>query len=820
MTRLATTFLLVALAVGSTALAETPTSCGQMTTRKLAFGQSRAKLAFRGTIAPGPGLPALSAPLPADLTLTLAYEPEADPANAVFTVTLPGSSFTASPGGVRYRDPSGALFGIREVVIRSASDGARKVAVKGRGTVIPATQAGTLRLVVATTGGCARSCPSTCRLVGSTTKCAKSTDTALCGMKSGCELLNLTEGPHAGRTCLLPYPSSLFLADDPGTVTGKRVAFPREALPANSTGVHIDPAAWNELDGFSPGPILTAYWPQGVDLAASNVADSEHFADSLGVASPTVLIEADSPGCVAVEHFGENDVSLDVANLPLAPPNQAFMIRPGRRLENGTRYIVALRGLIGQDAQPIQPSAAFQALRDGTPSGSAAVEARRAAFEGVFAKLQNDCGIARSTLVLAWDFTTASDDKLTRWLLHMRDETFASLGGSAAPAFVVTSIEDNPFPGDVPQRICRRVRGTYTVPLWTTFNGPGSVLNVDVLTDLPVQNGVATDIPFTASIPCSLVSPTPTPGRPIFYGHGLLGSGNEVTAGNLRTLANTYGFVMAATDWQGFANPDLGTIFGLIGDLSGFRKLPERSLQGVLNQLVLARLMKSPSGFVTDPAFIYGGTPIIDTSEVYYYGNSQGGIMGGIVMALSQEATRGVLGVPAANYSTLLHRSRDFDTYFLLLKANYPDDVQRNLTLPLIQQLWDRGEPNGWYHHTIPGDLPATPAHKVLIHMASSDDEVSNLGTEIMARSMGVPQVSPVVQSYFGIAEQAASFDGSAMVESDGGFPPEPITNIPPADNSAHGDMRARPAIQAQIDQFLRPAGSVQNFCVGPCNPE
>src|SRR5262249_17229151 len=187
-----------------------------------------------------------------------------------------------------------------------------------------------------------------------------------------------------------------------------------------------------------------------------------------------------------------------------------------------------------------------------------------------------------------------------------------------APAFVVSSVEDNPFPGDVPQKICRRVRGTFTVPLWTTFNGTGSVLNVNPVTDLPVQNGVATDVPFTAPIPCSLTTPG-TPGRPVFYGHGLLGSSDEVTAGNLRTLANTYGFVMAATDWQGFASADLPTVLGFIGELSGFRKLSERLHQGILNQLVLARLLKSPSGFASHPAFIYGGTPVIDTSDVFWY---------------------------------------------------------------------------------------------------------------------------------------------------------------------------------------------------------
>jgi hypothetical protein len=30
----------------------------------------------------------------------------------------------------------------------------------------------------------------------------------------------------------------------------------------------------------------------------------------------------------------------------------------------------------------------------------------------------------------------------------------------------------------------------------------------------------------------------------------------------------------------------------------------------------------------------------------------------------------------------------------------------------------------------------------------------------------------------------------------------------------------ALPAIQAQIDRFLRPDGRVEQFCTGPCDPE
>ena len=60
---------------------------------------------------------------------------------------------------------------------------------------------------------------------------------------------------------------------------------------------------------------------------------------------------------------------------------------------------------------------------------------------------------------------------------------------------------------------------------------------------------------------------------------------------------------------------------------------------------------------------------------------------------------RAVLGVPGMNYSTLLRRSVDFDQYAQVLYANYPNELERPLILSLIQNLWDRGEANGYAHH-------------------------------------------------------------------------------------------------------------------------
>src|SRR4029450_9614816 len=115
--------------------------------------------------------------------------------------------------------------------------------------------------------------------------------------------------------------------------------------------------------------------------------------------------------------------------------------------------------------------------------------------------------------------------------------------------------------------------------------------------------------------------------------------------------------------------------------------------QPLLDQLFLARLMIHPEGFVSDPAFQDAfGTPVIDTSAVFYDGNSQGGIFGGTGMAIAQDITRGVLGVPGMNYSLLLTRSVDFTTYSAILYPAYPNELQRPRVLAVIQMLWDRSD--------------------------------------------------------------------------------------------------------------------------------
>jgi hypothetical protein len=321
------------------------------------------------------------------------------------------------------------------------------------------------------------------------------------------------------------------------------------------------------------------------------------------------------------------------------------------------------------------------------------------------------------------------------------------------------------------------------------------------------------------------------PQRVSLYGHGLFGRQSEVTAGNVKTMAADHGFVFCATDWWGMADQDVPTTAGLIlPDLSNFAILPDRVQQGMLNFLLLGRLAIHPQGLAADPGFQLGGHSVLDTRELFYDGNSQGGIIGGSLTAVAPDFRRAVLGVPGMNYSTLLQRSVDFDQFAAILYPAYPREIERPMIFSLIQQLWDRGEANGYAHHMTSDPLAGTPAHTVLLHPAVGDHQVATVTAEVEARTIGAairqdpldPGRSLDVQPFFAIPRIASfPYGGSALEMWDNGItPPAPTTNTPNRSGpDPHGSPRRTPAAQLQKSEHLRIGGAIADTCGGgPCH--
>jgi hypothetical protein len=431
----------------------------------------------------------------------------------------------------------------------------------------------------------------------------------------------------------------------------------------------------------------------------------------------------------------------------------------------------------------------------------------------------------------------------------MRDDAFAQLGDTnladlkvqgRKPRFSVTGTTDFvPCGSDGCQSgeddlLARKVDGNFVVPCYLNAAGcpPGSRMTFAPGSTLPARiPGNVMSANFTCLIPRVAVDgPQVVRARPSLYGHGLLGSASEITAGNIKAMANEHNFVFCATDWAGMSTSDVPNVGTILADLSNFPSLPDRAQQGFVNFMYLGRLMIHPLGFNNNAAFRFAkngvAQPVIKIQRLFYDGNSQGGIMGGSLTALAPDFNRAVLGVPGMNYSTLLRRSVDFATYAQFLYPNYPNELERPLILSLIQMLWDRGEANGYAHHMTTDPLPNTPVHAVLLHEAFGDHQVANVTTEVEARTIGASLRTPAldpgrhsdVNPYFGIPPiQSYPFNGSALVVWDSGSPTPPITNTPPsAGDDPHSHPRNTAMARRQKSAFLRVVnGSVYNHC-GP----
>ncbi len=614
--------------------------------------------------------------------------------------------------------------------------------------------------------------------------------------------------------CLLPFPSNAFTKPDATTSTKVRVNLAKESMPANLAGVHIDPTEWNRQDGFSPGSMIVTK-VDGLDLGATGAAPVDDIGRSLAADAPIVLLDADTGQ--RVPFYAELDAQEHLDLAKAGADRRALIIRPARNFADGHRIVVGLRNLKTAGGTTIAAPPTFAAVRDRVKTTHPEIESRRADLEDALAQLAA-AGVGRDDLYLAWPFTVASTRNLTERVLFMRDDAFKALGDEA-PAFTVTSITESTDPG-----IARVVVGTYDVPNYLTNNGePGSILdNGADPNGIPKRTGT-----YKANFLCVVPNSSYTqPAHAVVYGHGLLGSVDEVKSVG-KAIGGANNLLVCGTDEIGMSARDIGPVAQTLGDLSGFRSLPDRTQQAFVNELFLGRALKHAEGFRTDKAFqTPAGTSGIG-DDLYYVGNSQGGIMGGAVSAIAQDWTRAFLGVPAMNYSTLLNRSVDFDKYAVLLRTQYPDPLTQQIGFSLIQMLWDRGENNGYANHLTSDPLPGTPAKQVLVFAAFGDHQVTNVATDVLARTIGAKVRTPALAA--GRSPDKAPFWGidalttfpsktNAYVMWDFGTPAPPLTNTPNrAGADPHGKGRGSPEVQKLVTTFLF-TGEVVDVCdAKPC---
>ncbi|MBA3460778.1 MAG: hypothetical protein H0T46_12495 [Deltaproteobacteria bacterium] len=604
--------------------------------------------------------------------------------------------------------------------------------------------------------------------------------------------------PLGGVRCATPFPSSIYEVDDATTATGRRVAIAKGALPTNIDGVAIEPDQWNTLDGFSSAAPMVIAFESGIDGA--NLVHFSNYEASITAASPTVLIDLETGELLP--HFAELDVrAVDT------PASQALYIRPSKLLAGSHRYAVAIKKTLkAKGGGELVVPEGFQALVDGEKTTHPLLEKVRSRYTEIFAALAAK-GIQKEDLVTAWDFTTRSRETVRADLLNARDAALPLMGAMGAS---LTYTSTTMTPGDA--RFAARYDGEYDAPMFLNQKQPGP--GVKLLRDdagKPKPNGLY-KVPFTAIVPqCALTATAPVP--ILIYGHGLLGDAQQTASSGTRNAAAEGCYVAIGTDMRGMSDVDVPNVALALNDVNNGNLIFDVLIQGMVNHVALVQIARGP---MANTLFAKpGGGSLVDPTKVYFYGISQGGIMGTTVCALDPVITRCVLQVGAINYSVLLERSRDWPTYRTTLNGAYPDSLDNVLIINLMQNQWDRTEATSLVDTMVNHSLPGTPQKQVFMQVAIADDEVANVASEMQARTMGIPVITPSPYIPYGLQAASGPVPNGMLLYDFGLGHTIPKGNEAPPDNSTHSGIRNKKATTDMIKRFLD-TGEIVQMCTAP----
>lgn len=615
--------------------------------------------------------------------------------------------------------------------------------------------------------------------------------------------LQVAEGCNplaAEHDCLLPYPSNYFLQEDAALPSGHRVKLTAAAKLKTPAGAPFDFTDLHPADGYSHGTQMLALFPGGVDAANLPTVTQP----TSRTAGPTVVMEAQTR--TGVLHFAELD--------PRAADDsrRALLLRPVERLKSGTRYIVALRGLKTKTGAPLPVPEGFRRIRDGQTEGDSLLAPLAKRYEADIFPALEAAGVPRAELQLAWDFTTETQENVTRDMLDVRRLAMEAMSATP-PAVTVTEVKD-----DVDANIFRRIKGTLRVPLFTETAQPSALLSRDAQGRVK-RNGEA-EVPFTLQIPRSVWGQSVAPVRFLQYGHGFFGGQAESDGSFVRPFVQATKMVVMTVDWWGMSQADApGVVGAMMQQPAQTLRFTDRVHQGMVNQMAVTYAARGP---LKDLAELKdNGVLVYDPDQTYFYGISQGHILGGTYVALSPHVSRAVFSVGGADFSLMMFRAKPFAPFLQAIAQSVPDALDQQKFAAMTQMGFDRIDPLTYAPHVLTAPYTGGPAsRRVLVQYGLGDAQVPNVATELHSRALGLTQQLPATWRVPELPTFESAVDGSALVQFDYGLPaplPGTVATPPAEDNPVHERVRREAKGREQVDLFLRPAGKVEATCGGVC---
>jgi predicted esterase len=478
---------------------------------------------------------------------------------------------------------------------------------------------------------------------------------AACGGESSRTALFELPGDSADFYAV-PFPNDLRREPD-GTID-------LSAFPTNSLIADKYRQAADSLDGFGLN--------QAVFFRFDGTLDSPALPDPAGSIAETasvylVNVDPDSPqrgerSPLAVKFRAEKTQTLGENHLIARP-------YPGFGLAEGTTYAVVITNRVGG----VKASPTFDALMGS--GGDAKVMAARDVYRPLLDWLDEPGGDERDDVVSATVFTT---QRATQIVPALRKGVFA------APAPVATNIAPGPVMATMSV-----FTGAYMAPNFQSGDVPyrdAPTGQIMVTGDTAVSQRME-PMRFGLSVPPGAV---PAAGFPIaIYSHGTGGDHlSFVDDGTAGALA-AQGIATISTDQvlHGPRNPggDEQIDFFNVGNPYAMR---DNSLQGTADAFAQLRLVQGMQ-------FADGARTIkFDTTKVYFFGHSQGGLTGPGFVAFEPSLSGAVFsGTGGLLYLGLLYKTKPLDVSMLLATflRDEPTD-EDNPSLAMLQMWVERAD--------------------------------------------------------------------------------------------------------------------------------
>jgi hypothetical protein len=570
----------------------------------------------------------------------------------------------------------------------------------------------------------------------------------------------LGEGP------MNPFPSTALVRDG-------HVALTTGDLPIPVGGTALDVRRFNWREGFSP--VQPAIVRLHVELDATSLNDER----DIGTGGAVRMVDLTTGTEIAC--FAELDLHPDAL---ATPTERTLIVRPQEAMTPGHRVAVVLTRVVR--------------TARGAPLDIPAWSEAQVRDPEVAALADDLAALGLDNVALAWEFPVGDGRPVLR----------AVLDGLPTPdAYRFTRIVDADLeaPGILPPGVWKKIEGRFTAANWLVDD-----TRFEVGDDGLPRAQVPAEAYLYVHVPESVRGAAPGSVPVLLFGHGILGEpgdylDDDADASRMIALSERLGAIVVATTWRGLTEDDQPEAIVAALDFGGFDALTDKLAQGVANTASLVKLLRE-GPLLDDPEL--GG--VANRADIRSMGISLGGIEGAVTLANVPEIERGVLHVGGSAWSTMLERSSNWPVFELLVVQTVPDPWDRQLLYAASQVLWDPVDPASWT-----AELAGRP---LLYQEAIGDNQVPNLTTELLARSVGTRLASPSITQPWALDTTTLPDTGPVLVQFDPQTAAIPPGNRPASNTQAHNLPRTWDGTLAQTEGYLR-TGVVEHHCGdAPCS--